>query len=83
MKTPPVWRLLALLCAGGFSLVAAHPFLCCDNNGGWVCVVSAEGTIEWECACKAPQDCWRLPNGNPVFANCLGHGQVGAQPVFS
>ena len=32
---------------------AAHPFLCCDHNGGKVCVVSAEGAIEWEYACKA------------------------------
>lgn len=58
---------------------AAHPFLCCDHNGGKVCVVSAEGAIEWEYACKAPQDCWRLTNGNYLF--CFVSGAVEVTPA--
>jgi hypothetical protein len=27
-------------------------------------------------------DCQRLPNGNTVFANYLGHGHIGEQPQF-
>ncbi len=55
-----------------FSAEGAHPFLCCDYNGGRVCVVGAEGTIEWETEAKSPQDCWRLPNGNYLFAYVAG-----------
>lgn len=55
---------------------AAHPFLCCDHNGGRVCVVSAEGKIEWEHACKNPQDCWQLPNGNILFCFVSGAMEV-------
>ena len=58
---------------------AAHPFLCCDHNGGKVCVVSAEGVMEWEYACKAPQDCWRLANGNYLF--CFFSGAVEITPA--
>jgi hypothetical protein len=61
-----VW--LALL----FASAQAHPFLCCDYPGGKVCLVSAEGKIEWEYACKAPQDCWALPNGNFLFCHRSG-----------
>ncbi|MEA3209227.1 MAG: hypothetical protein QOE70_2284 [Chthoniobacter sp.] len=66
--------LLSVLTAG--SAAAAHPFLCCDYNGGKVCVVSAEGAIEWEFAAKNPQDCWRLPNGNYLFAYVGGAMEV-------
>jgi hypothetical protein len=55
---------------------AAHPYLCCDYNGGKVCVVSAEGAIEWQYDVKAPQDCWRLPNGNYLFAYVGGAMEV-------
>ena len=57
---------------------AAHPFLCCDHNGGKVCVVSAEGKIEWEYPCKNPQDCWRLPSGNFLF--CFVSGALEVTP---
>ncbi len=53
---------------------AGRPFLCCDHNGGKVCVVSADGNIEWEYACRAPQDCWKLDNGNFLF--CYFDGAV-------
>ncbi len=58
--------------------LAARPFLCCDHNGGKVCVVSATGAIEWEYACKSPQDCWRLPNGNYLF--CFATGALELTP---
>jgi hypothetical protein len=59
--------LASLAMAAAFSVHAAHPFLCCDSVGNKVCVVSAEGKIEWEYPAIHPQDCWRLPNGNYLF----------------
>src|SRR5437660_3757642 len=72
----------SLLRAAFLSLVltvsaqAAHPFLCCDYNGDKVCVVSADGKIEWELPLKKPQDCWLLPNGNFLFAYVGGAVEV-------
>ena len=57
---------------------AAPRFLCCDYNGEKVCVVSAEGAIEWEYPCKNPQDCWRLANGNILF--CFMSGALEVTP---
>jgi hypothetical protein len=79
MKSPSLLRLAAVFFAGLFTLEAARPFLCCDYNGGKVCAVSAEGKIEWEYACKAPQDCWRLPNGNYLF--CFVSGALEVTPA--
>ena len=67
-----------LLLVTALASQAAHPFLCCDYNGGKVCVVSAAGEIEWEFPCKAPQDCWRLPNGNYLF--CFATGALEVTP---
>ena len=68
-----------LLCSALLTLVvfttparAAHPFIGTDAYAGKVCVVSADGKIEWEYACKHPQDCWRLPNGNYLFCHSGG-----------
>lgn len=58
---------------------AGHPYLCCDYNGGKVCVVTAEGAIEWQYDVKAPQDCWRLPNGNYLFAYVAGALEVSPE----
>jgi len=58
--------------------IAGHPFLCCDYGGGKVCVVSAEGKIEWQWDCKSPQDCWKLPNGNILF--CYINGAMEVTP---
>ncbi len=55
---------------------AAHPFLCCDYNGGKVCQVSADGKIEWQYDCKNPQDCWRLANGNTLLCFVSGAREV-------
>ncbi len=81
MKT--LWLTLAL-CAGltaagrvqAQSTTRAHPFICCDYGGDKVCVVSAEGKVEWELAAKKPQDCWRLPNGNYLFCYVSGAMEV-------
>jgi hypothetical protein len=68
-------------CFGGLLIApiathAAHPFLCADYNGNKVAVVSVDGKIEWEFACKHPQDCWRLPNGNYLFCHFEGAMEV-------
>jgi hypothetical protein len=68
----PLLRSIAAFFASSVFAVAAHPFLCCDYNGGKVCVVSEAGAIEWEYALKNPQDCWVLPNGNYLFAYLNG-----------
>jgi hypothetical protein len=70
--------LVVLFIAATFTARAAHPFLCCDYNGGKVCAVSSDGKIEWEYPCKSPQDCWRLPNGNTLL--CFVSGAVELTP---
>lgn len=57
---------------------AARPFLACDHNGGKVCVVAADGTIQREIPAKNPQDCWRLPNGNLLFCFVNGARELAA-----
>jgi len=69
-------RLFLLSSLLSVSAAAARPFLCCDYGGGKVCIVSAEGLIEWEYAAKNPQDCWKLPNGNILFAYVGGAKEV-------
>jgi outer membrane protein assembly factor BamB len=63
--------LLTFLAASSLAR-AGHPFICADSYAGKVCVVSADGKIEWEYACKHPQDCWRLPNGSYLFCHAGG-----------
>ena len=58
------------LCHGGES--PGRSFLCCDHNGGQVCVVSADGAVMWRMAARSPQDCWKLPNGNILFCHAGG-----------
>src|SRR2546428_9969586 len=56
--------------------LAARPFLCCDHNGAQVCIVAADGTVEWKIEAKNPQDCWKLPNGNILFCHVGGAMEV-------
>ena len=77
MLAPLAWMLLA--CFLLREAAAAHPFLCCDYNGGKVAVVSADGKIQWEYQCKNPQDCWRLASGNYLF--CFMSGAVEVTPA--
>ena len=72
MKLPFLSLLLAFVASTVFTCHAGHRFLCCDYNGGKVCIVSEEGKIEWEYVCKNPQDCWRLPNGNILLCHVSG-----------
>lgn len=51
---------------------AGHRFFCTDSYGGKVAIVAADGTIEWEYACKHPQDCWILPDGHLLFCHSGG-----------
>jgi hypothetical protein len=65
-----------LIAFAAFPAAARPRIVHCDYNGGRVCVVSTEGRIEWEYACKAPQDCWRLPNGNYLVAYASGAAEI-------
>jgi hypothetical protein len=64
---------------GGITALAGRPFLACDHNGGKVCVVGEDGTIQREFQCRSPQDCWRLPNGNLLFCYATGSREVDAE----
>lgn len=55
---------------------AARRFLCCDYNANQVCIVAADGSIEWRYEAKNPQDCWQLPNGNILFCHLNGVKEV-------
>src|SRR3569833_2908826 len=63
---------LVALAGSAASVFAAHPFLCTDSAAGKVAIVSADGAVEWEYACKHPQDCWALANGNILFCHLNG-----------
>ena len=52
--------------------VLSHRFLCADYGGNKVCLVGADGTIEWQTPAARPQDVWLLPNGNILFSHLLG-----------
>src|SRR5437763_16454805 len=69
---------LCLLLAARLTVHAQHSFICTDSYAGKVAAVSADGKIEWEYNCSAPQDCWRLPNGNYLF--CHVHGALEMTP---
>jgi hypothetical protein len=53
-----------------------HRFLCCDYSGGQVCIVGADGKLEWRIEARQPQDCWMMPNGNILFAYRNGAKEV-------
>lgn len=57
---------------------AGHPLLICDSANNRVCVLSADGKVEWEYPAVHPQDCWRLPNGNYLF--CFRDGALELTP---
>jgi hypothetical protein len=78
MKSKNLLWLVCLSLATTLSVRAQHPFICADSYAGKVAVVSADGKIEWEYDCNAPQDCWRLPNGNYLF--CHVHGALELTP---
>src|SRR4051812_14557974 len=76
MKMKPILWLPCLLLVTALPVCAQHPFICADSSAGKVSVVSADGKIEWEYACAAPQDCWRLPSGNYLFCHVRGALEV-------
>ena len=78
MKTNKIRLLYCVLLLTALPVYAQHPFLCTDSYANKVCVVSADGKIEWEYACTHPQDCWRLPAGNYLF--CHEHGALEMTP---
>ena len=66
---------LSLIAASQF-VRAQRPIVCCDYGSDKVCILSADGKIEWQVEAKHPQDCWRLPNGNILFAYQNGAKEV-------
>jgi hypothetical protein len=54
------------------AIPVTHRFLCTDSAGGTVSVVEADGRVSWRYACRHPQDCWALPNGNFLFCHARG-----------
>jgi hypothetical protein len=63
---------LAALLLPSLAPAAMPPFACADYTSGKVCLVSAEGKVEWEYAARNCNDLWLLPNGNLLFNT--GHG---------
>lgn len=51
---------------------AGHCFACVDITDGKVCIVSADGRVEWEYKTPGCNDLWVLPNGNLLFN--IDHG---------
>src|ERR1041385_2280569 len=78
MNIKTILRLTSLMLAAALPVCAQHPFICTDSAAGKVCVVSADGKVEWEYACKHPQDCWRLANGNYLL--CHANGAIEITP---
>ena len=70
--TNHTWLYPVLVLLGALQSFAAHPFFCTDSFGNKVAVVGADGTIEWEYACKHPQDCWVLASGHLLFCHAGG-----------
>ena len=81
MKFPGTALILLASVAATFSTQAAHPLLLCDSGNNRVCVVSAEGKIEWEHPAIHPQDCWRMPSGNYLF--CFKDGALELTPTHA
>jgi hypothetical protein len=78
MKFPRACLALLSLLAAAPTLLTAHPLLLCDSGNNRVCVVSAEGKIEWEHPALHPQDCWLTPAGNYLF--CFKTGALEMTP---
>jgi len=80
MKSKLLWIVSSILVISASARAAdppaARPFLCCDYNGNQVCIVAADGSIEWRMEAKNPQDCWRLPSGNILFCHLGGAMEV-------
>jgi hypothetical protein len=72
MKIHPVLASLIVLFVFATAVRAGHPFLCTDSYAGTVSVVSTEGKVLWRHACKHPQDCWALANGDYLFCHAGG-----------
>lgn len=64
--------LIALMCGAALARAEGHRFACTDYSQGRVCLVGADGKVEWEYPAKDSDDVWVLPNGNLLFNT--GHG---------
>jgi len=79
MKFPHSLLALLSVFTATLSSHAAHPLLICDSGNNRVCVVSADGKIEWEHPAVHPQDCWRMPGGSYLF--CFKDGALEMTPA--
>ena len=61
-----------------FAHAAGHRFACADYSQGKVCIVAADGKIEWEYPARDCNDVWMLPSGNLLFTT--GHGVKEVTP---
>ena len=70
-------------------LPEAHLLITC-GDGHKVIEIDAQENVVWELnenelpgnVLRLMAGCQRLPNGNTVFCNYLGHGHIGQQPQF-
>ena len=70
-------------------LPQGHLLIDC-GDGHKVMEIDEQGKVVWELnendlpgnPLRLMAGCQRLPNGNTIFCNFLGHGHVGAQPQF-
>ena len=63
---------IALVCGAALARAEGHLFACADYSQGKVCIVAADGKIEWEYPASNCNDLWVLPSGNLLFTT--GHG---------
>ncbi|MEI7956088.1 MAG: hypothetical protein WCJ66_13045 [Verrucomicrobiota bacterium] len=63
---------IALVCGAALARAEGHRFACADYSQGKVCIVAADGKIEWEYPASNCNDLWVLPSGNLLFTT--GHG---------
>jgi hypothetical protein len=53
-----------------------HRALVGDYSGGKVCIIDADGKVEWQYPAKNANDAWMLPNGNVLFNSGRGVKEV-------
>lgn len=74
---------------GAIPLPEGHLLITC-GDGHKVIEVDSNGSVVWELnendlpgnTLRLMAGCHRLPNGNTIFCNYLGHGHLGEQPQF-
>ena len=68
--------LFVLSCSALGAAETGHPFLAADYTGNKVCIISADGKLDWEFPTPNSTDVWMLPNGNILFSQRDGAREV-------